>query len=88
MAVVTMLLLDLGTSARRTRRGSTATSSTCTSRLLIGVTAWGDSSSQPVDAKGTSFGLRRLLLYATPDGKQLYERAGFEPNPNWMELPL
>ena len=24
-------------------------------------------------------GLRRLLLYATPDGKQLYERAGFEP---------
>ncbi len=33
-------------------------------------------------------GLRRLLLYATPDGKPLYERAGFEPNPNWMELQL
>lgn len=33
-------------------------------------------------------GLRRLLLYATPDGKPLYESAGFEPNPNWMELPL
>ena len=33
-------------------------------------------------------GLRRLLLYATPDGKPLYESAGFEPNPNWMELLL
>lgn len=33
-------------------------------------------------------GLRRLVLYATPDGKPLYESAGFEPNPNWMELLL
>ena len=33
-------------------------------------------------------GLRRLLLYATPGGKSLYEGAGFKPNPNWMELPL
>lgn len=33
-------------------------------------------------------GLRRLLLHATPDGKPLYESAGFEPNPKWMELLL
>lgn len=33
-------------------------------------------------------GLRRLVLYATLDGKSLYENAGFEPNPNWMELQL
>lgn len=33
-------------------------------------------------------GLRRLLLYSTPDGRPLYESAGFEPNQSWMELPL
>jgi GNAT superfamily N-acetyltransferase len=33
-------------------------------------------------------GLRRLLLYTTPDGKPLYESVGFEPNPSWMELLL
>ena len=33
-------------------------------------------------------GLRRLLLYATPEGKPLYENAGFKPNAKWMELPL
>ncbi len=33
-------------------------------------------------------GLRRLLLYATDDGRPLYERAGFAPNPSSMELRL
>jgi GNAT superfamily N-acetyltransferase len=32
--------------------------------------------------------LRRLLLYATDDGRPLYARTGFAPNPSWMELPL
>jgi len=32
--------------------------------------------------------LRLLVLRATDDGRPLYERAGFEPNPSWMELRL
>ncbi len=32
--------------------------------------------------------LRRLLLYATDDGRPLYAAAGFAPNPSWMELTL
>jgi GNAT superfamily N-acetyltransferase len=32
--------------------------------------------------------LRRLLLYATDDGRPLYTHAGFATNPNWMELDL
>lgn len=34
-----------------------------------------------------TLGVRRLLLHATDDGRPLYERAGFEPNERWMELP-
>ena len=33
-------------------------------------------------------GLRRLLLYATDDGRSLYEGAGFHPNAQSMELTL
>ncbi len=33
-------------------------------------------------------GLRRLVLSATDDGRQLYERAGFRPNANWLELTV
>jgi len=33
-------------------------------------------------------GLRRLVLYATDEGRPLYERAGFGPNEQWMELRL
>lgn len=36
----------------------------------------------------TEIGLRRLLLYATDDGRNLYTSAGFASNPSWMELPL
>lgn len=36
----------------------------------------------------TEIGLRRLLLYATDDGRSLYEGAGFVTNPHWMELSL
>lgn len=36
----------------------------------------------------TDIGLRRLLLYATDDGRSLYTSAGFVTNPNWMELSL
>ena len=32
--------------------------------------------------------VRRLLLYATDDGRPLYASMGFAPNPNWVELPL
>lgn len=39
-------------------------------------------------AEARTLGLRRLLLYATDDGRPLYERAGFAPNPAWMERPL
>lgn len=30
--------------------------------------------------------LRRLFLHATPDGRPLYEQAGFAPNEDWLEL--
>lgn len=33
-------------------------------------------------------GLRRLLLYATDDGRRLYRSVGFRQNAKWMELPL
>lgn len=36
-------------------------------------------------AAGEEMALRRLFLNATEDGRPLYERAGFAPNPNWME---
>lgn len=36
----------------------------------------------------TELGLRRLLLYATDDGRSLYSGAGFATNPSWMELSL
>lgn len=36
----------------------------------------------------TEIGLRRLLLYATDDGRSLYTGAGFVTNPNWMELSM
>jgi GNAT superfamily N-acetyltransferase len=38
--------------------------------------------------EAADLGLRRLLLYATEDGRSLYSRAGFATNPSWMELPL
>ena len=31
-------------------------------------------------------GIRRLVLHATEQGRTLYERFGFAPNPDWMEL--
>lgn len=39
-------------------------------------------------AAADALALRRLLLYATDDGRPMYTAAGFRPNPNWMELPL
>jgi GNAT superfamily N-acetyltransferase len=36
----------------------------------------------------TELGLRRLLLYATDDGRSLYASAGFATNPKWVELSL
>jgi GNAT superfamily N-acetyltransferase len=33
-------------------------------------------------------GARQLVLHATPDGRSLYERRGFQPSPAWMELDL
>ncbi len=38
-------------------------------------------------AGAAALGVRRLLLHATADGRPMYERAGFEPNARWMELP-
>lgn len=32
--------------------------------------------------------LRRLYLYATDEGRPLYERSGFAPHPAWMHLPI
>ena len=32
--------------------------------------------------------LRRVVLYATEEGKPLYEASGFEANPSFMELRL
>lgn len=32
--------------------------------------------------------LRRLLLYATDDGRPLYASVGFDSNTRWMELPM
>ncbi len=32
--------------------------------------------------------VRRVFLKATPDGRPLYERAGFAPNDAWMELSV
>lgn len=39
-------------------------------------------------AAANELGLRRLVLYATPDGRPLYAGAGFRSNSNWMELLL
>lgn len=36
----------------------------------------------------SDIGLRRLLLHATDDGRQLYASVGFTTNPDWMELRL
>jgi GNAT superfamily N-acetyltransferase len=37
-------------------------------------------------AERESLGIRRLVLHATPMGRALYEKLGFTPNPDWMEL--
>ena len=37
-------------------------------------------------AAARQLSLRRLLLYATDAGQQLYADAGFTSNPMWMEL--
>ena len=37
-------------------------------------------------ATAAELSLRRLVLYATEDGRPLYEAAGFEPSSSWMEL--
>lgn len=39
-------------------------------------------------AGARDMGLRRVLLYATEDGRRLYASAGFTANPSWLELPL
>lgn len=39
-------------------------------------------------AEARTLGLRRLLLYASDDGRPLYESAGFALNPAWMERLL
>jgi GNAT superfamily N-acetyltransferase len=36
-------------------------------------------------ALAPELGLRRLFLKATPDGRPLYEAAGFAPNDDWLE---
>ena len=35
---------------------------------------------------GPELGIRRWTLVATDDGRPLYERVGFTPNPSWMEM--
>ena len=39
-------------------------------------------------ADGPSWGLRRLYLHATDDGRPLYEQTGFVTDHRWMGLPL
>lgn len=35
-----------------------------------------------------TWGLRRLSLFATDDGRPLYEQTGFAPDPRWMGLRI
>jgi GNAT superfamily N-acetyltransferase len=36
-------------------------------------------------AAAEEFGVGRLFLHATDEGRPLYESAGFRANPNWLE---
>ena len=39
-------------------------------------------------AAAPALGLRRLTLFATPDGEPLYGSEGFRTDPRWMAKPI
>lgn len=39
-------------------------------------------------AASAALGVRLVVLHATDDGRPLYERLGFRPKPDWMELDV
>ena len=87
VGVVTMLLLDLAPRPedRSGREGYLINMWVAPPQRGHGI---GRALLEACRAEADQLGLRRLLLYATDDGRPLYESVGFHPNPTWMELPL
>lgn len=87
VGVVTMLLLDLAPRPedRSGREGYIVNMYVSPSHRRTGI---GRALLDQCLAAAHELALRRLLLYATDDGRPLYASAGFAHNPGWMELAL